>query len=212
MSQFSFENFSASLVGIGARPDRGLFEQLQTLYSEPHRHYHDHSHVSECLAHVEVHRAHCANPAQAEAAIWFHDAIYDVRRGDNEEKSAELAQRELARLGAPVPTIDRVTEMILATKSHVSDHADTVLLIDIDLGILGASPQTFERYDQRIRKEYDWVPDEQYLVARAGTLQGFLERPRIYQTAPLFERLEAQARKNLKAKIVELEQQSRSVP
>ncbi len=63
----------------------GLPEQLLSAYAEPHRHYHTQHHIAACLEALDAHR-HCAErPEEVELAIWFHDAVYDTRRTDNEE-------------------------------------------------------------------------------------------------------------------------------
>jgi predicted metal-dependent HD superfamily phosphohydrolase len=45
---------------------------------------------------------------------------------------------------------------------------------------------------------------EQYRAARAGVLQSFLDRSHIYSTAQVAERLEQQARVNLRRSIEQL--------
>ena len=205
---FEFQNFASSLVGIGSLPDEKLYGRLNELYGEDHRYYHDHSHVAECLAQFQRYRGIAIHPHEIELAIWFHDAIYDVRRGDNEEKSAELAERELARLGTPSNSISRISEMILATKSHESEDRDTILLVDVDLGVLGSSAESFRRYDHAIRREYEWVPEEQYVAGRIAVLNSFLDRPQIDRTADIHGRYEIPARRNLAAKIADMEGRS----
>ena len=77
-------------------------------------------------------------------------------------------------------------------------------MVDIDLGILGASPAVFEEYDAAIRREFHWVPTVQYCMGRSQVLSSFLKRKAIYQTSTLFDLLEVQARENLSRKIKEL--------
>ena len=55
-----------------------------------------------------------------------------------------------------------------------------------------------------IRQEYAWVPEEDYRQGRARILRGFLERPRIYRTAEMFERAEDRARQNLRRELESL--------
>lgn len=74
---------------------------------------------------------------------------------------------------------------------------DAALLVDIDLAILGAAPARFAEYEQQIRQEYAWVPEDVFTSKRKAVLQGFLERMQIYSTAFLLDQLEAQARINL---------------
>jgi predicted metal-dependent HD superfamily phosphohydrolase len=68
-----------------------VWAELLPRYSEPHRHYHNVQHIEECLREFEFGQHLAADPAAVELAILFHDAIYDPRRSDNEEQSAQLA-------------------------------------------------------------------------------------------------------------------------
>ena len=74
-------------------------------------------------------------------------------------------------------------------------------LVDIDLAILGAKPQRFDEYDAQVRQEYRWVPALLYHFRRKAVLRGFLDRQPLYATAALRDRLEDQARANLKRRL-----------
>jgi len=206
---FTESNFATSLDQLGpAQIDiadkTGVFRELSQSYGESGRHYHDQTHVSECLEHFSTCRELAERPAEVEIALWFHDAIYDTRSGDNEERSADWAAKFLNSIGIEQDVVSRIHQMIVATKTHVAASPDESLLLDIDLGILGASPEAFERYDAAIRSEYSWVPLEQYVAGRLGILKSFLDRPKIYQTDFFGRILEDKARVNLAAKVAEL--------
>lgn len=202
---FEYSELKRTLDELGGRDDRNTFELLCAVYGEPTRFYHDSTHVAECLAEFQKYRDLAVRPAEVEAAIWFHDAIYDTRASDNEEKSAELAERQLGATGVGSNSISRISEMIRATKTHEVSTVDSQLMIDVDLGILGASEKTFERYDRNIRKEYDWVPIAAYRTGRIRVLQTFLEREIIYHTVQIRELYEVRARENLARKIAQLD-------
>jgi predicted metal-dependent HD superfamily phosphohydrolase len=199
---FSRDALANAFVQLGAQADGvffdGLYDDLQRAYSAPDRHYHGVRHIDECLRALRDVRPHAQRPAEVEAALWFHDAIYDTRRNDNEARSADWARRALADAGAANDVGDRVHALILAT-SHAAtvDEPDARLTVDIDLGILGQPPPAFARYDTDIRREYHWVAWNDYVAGRSAVLRQFLARERIYATAPFYERFEAQARYNL---------------
>ncbi|MGA4323291.1 N-methyl-D-aspartate receptor NMDAR2C subunit [Ectopseudomonas hydrolytica] len=183
---------------LGLAPPAGLFEQLIAAYQEPQRHYHSLQHLIECLTHFE-HAHHLAeHPGEVAVALWFHDAIYDVRGKTNERQSADWAIRTLAACKADQATLERVEQLILATKHDATPiRPDEQLLVDIDLAILGARPQRFAEYDQQVRAEYSWVPGLLYRMKRRSVLKSFLARPSIYSTSYFRERNESQARVNL---------------
>jgi predicted metal-dependent HD superfamily phosphohydrolase len=197
-------SLNATLIGLGARSSDRLFTELQTAYTSSGRYYHTDTHITACLRQAQRYGHLALSMPEVTAAIWFHDAIYDTHRNDNEAKSAEWAERALTALGARSESIARITEMILATRTHTSTNPDTLFLIDIDLSILGAEPAIFEHYDQAIRREYAWVPEADFRAGRTKVLASFLARPAIFQIAEINIEYEIPARENLHRKIIEL--------
>jgi predicted metal-dependent HD superfamily phosphohydrolase len=193
---------------LGATPPAGLWVELMARYAEPHRAYHTARHLGECFAALEPASHLAARPAEVEAAIWFHDAIYDPPSHDNEARSARWAQDALLRAGVDVAAAGRVHAMVLATQhTAVSDDADTRLLVDVDLSILGAEPARFDEYERQIRFEYAWVPEPDFRAGRSRILAGLLERSSIYGTAWFAGRLQARARANLTRSLAHLNAQ-----
>jgi predicted metal-dependent HD superfamily phosphohydrolase len=175
-----------------------VFEILDSEYSEPHRAYHNATHIEDCLRQFDLARHLAERPDEVEAAIWFHDAVYDPKASDNEEQSARWAIESLKAGSVAPEVLRRIAALILATKHHREpDGMDQSLLIDVDLSILGRPPEEFTAYDAAIRKEYSFVPDEQYRAGRTKLLERFLNRDAIYHTPFFRERYEDQARRNL---------------
>lgn len=202
---FDLPNLTSALVGLGARPPSpDLFERLREAHEDPMRHYHTGIHIADGLRRLRLHAPLAQSPWEVETALWFHDAVYDPRCADNEERSAAWARRELESLGTQAGKVGRIVAMILATKTHISADPDTQLLLDVDLAILGSGTEEFEEYDRAIRKEYAWVPEPEYRTGRTRVLSSFLERPRIYGTPALRDLLELRARENLGRKVAEL--------
>ena len=179
-----------------------VFDELVARYSEPHRKYHMLQHLTECLAHFEAVRDLAEQPAEVEMALWFHDAIYDTQRHDNEEKSAGWACEVLLAHGTTAAAAQRVHDLVMATRhTALPVSPDEQLLVDVDLSILGAGGERFAEYEQQIRDEYAFVPPALFRQKRGEILQGFLNRPVIYSTAHFRETLEACARANLRKAI-----------
>ena len=192
---------------VGGRDDPSqLFARLLANYSQPARAYHNASHVDDCLRQLDFARGESQRPDEIELAIWFHDAIYDPRAHDNEQRSASWAAEALHEAQVQPDVVDRVATMILATKhDRETDNRDGCLLVDVDLSILGREPAVFDQYDRNIREEYRWVADDAYRAGRTAVLESFLRRPVIYRTAFFQSRFEAQARHNLQAAISRLQ-------
>lgn len=190
---------------VGATDVPGAwYDQLSRAYSEPHRHYHNQRHIAECLQEFDAVRQLAADAGAVELALWFHDAAYDPKASDNEEQSAVLAKRCLKDVGRE-DLARTIGELILATKSHDAQAgADTALVVDIDLSILGQNQARFAEYESQIRAEYDWVPLDIFNTKRAEILRKFLDRPHIYFTSHFRERCERPARRNLELSIRQL--------
>ncbi len=171
---------------------------LLAAYQEPHRKYHTLQHLDECLSQFDAVRHLGEYPSEVELGLWFHDAIYDVARSDNEQRSADWAGAALVEAGAPASVVERVELLILATRHTGAPTApDEQLLVDIDLAILGADADRFAEYERQIRDEYGFVPRPQFESRRRAILQSFLARDRIYNTPHFHSELEARARANL---------------
>lgn len=176
-----------------------LRDELLTRYAESQRSYHTQQHLAECLAlFEEVHDA-AAHPAEVEMALWFHDAIYDVKGSGNEERSADWAFDALSRSGVDAAAAGLVRDLVLATQhTALPTGADEQVLVDIDLAILAADTPRFDEYERQIREEYSYVPGFLFRRKRKQILKSFLDRPVLFNTPRLRERLEAAARENLR--------------
>ncbi|CCE00829.1 phosphohydrolase [Bradyrhizobium sp. STM 3809] len=170
-------------------------DELVAAYSAAGRHYHGLAHIEDCLARLDAVTG--LSPRDREIlslAIWWHDVVYDPTRADNEEQSADLAERHV-----PPELRDEVGRLIRLTRTHDVAPGDRrgALLVSIDLAVLGADQATYDAYASAIRREYAHVPDDVYRAGRAAVLRRFASRPVIYADAEFAAALEQRARANL---------------
>ncbi|GGK89302.1 hypothetical protein Ppa06_54010 [Planomonospora parontospora subsp. parontospora] len=188
-----------ALTGPGA--DR-LGADLIARYGEPHRRYHTTAHLEAVLDHVDALAGHAGDPDLVRLAAWFHDAVYDPQRGDNEERSARMAERALPELGLPSPAVAAVARLVRLTVTHApeSGDADGAVLCDADLAILAAPPEVYAAYAAAVREEYAFVPDEAFRTGRAAVLRSLLDLPAIFHSAGASV-WEGAARENMRGEI-----------
>lgn len=195
-------------LGAGA-PSEPAYRELVARYVEPQRHYHTMQHLAECFTHWDAVREEAERPGEVELALWFHDAIYDVERSYNEERSAELARAAIAGAGLPSPEAaqiaDRVTALILETRHRAAPSGpDAACVVDADLAILAAPPSRFDEYEAQVRAEYARVPEVLYRRERREVLSRFLARPHLFATRHFRRVAEGDARENLLRSIARL--------
>ena len=195
-----------SALGVPASaPLRELHASVLARYREPQRHYHTVQHLDECFERWPEIRAHAVHPAEVEIALWFHDAIYDTHRSDNEALSAELARKTALDLGVPQDSARRISDLVLFTRHAVEPEGpDAEALVDVDLSILGAAPGRFDEYERQVRQEYSWVPEETFRPRRREILAQFVARRHIYSTRIFRARYEPAARANLERSLKSL--------
>ena len=182
-----------------------FWRELEKNYAQKKRYYHTLTHIESMLRLAEENRAAVEDWDVFALAIFYHDAVYQVLKSDNEEKSAALAESRLTQLGFSKDRIDACSALILATKTHqLSTNETCNLLLDIDLFVLGASWERYEEYAGQIRREYAIYPDFLYKPGRKKVLERFLERDFIFKTLAFRTRLEAQARGNLRREMTTL--------
>ena len=187
--------------------DEQLKLELSALYRAEDRHYHNLRHIEAMLALAGDYRASLHDPEAVEAAIWFHDAVYDSKAKDNEAQSAALAEKNLAGR-ADTERLIRIGAMILATSTHQLPSfddptalRDASLFLDMDLSILGAAPAAFDAHERAVRLEYAWVEEPMWRAGRGAVLKSFLARDHIFHTDEFRQRFEPQARSNIERSI-----------
>jgi predicted metal-dependent HD superfamily phosphohydrolase len=177
-------------------------EDLIAAYTAPNRHYHNLAHVEDCLDQLaRVDGLSAAERAILEAAIWWHDVVYDPTRSDNEELSAQLAEQNLA-----AEMRQEVGRLIRLTKTHHVEANDRLgaILISIDLSILAAEPKRYDAYAAAIRKEFAHVPEAAYRAGRSDELKRFAARPVIFPDSAFARVLDRKARDNLARELASL--------
>ena len=151
------------------------FEDVCKHYAEPGRFYHTLDHVQAMLETVESIGSYARNLNAVKLATWLHDVIYDSRASDNEERSADYAERLCEEFSIPDGRL--VASLILKTKTHdAGDDPDAQVLLDADLAILGASEPVYRAYAEKIRQEYAWVPEPDYRQGQTASLAEVLEQ------------------------------------
>lgn len=193
-------------VGSGGESDERL-EKLVARYGEPHRHYHATSHVIHVLINLPAvleaegieHDSRVARTLRL--ALWYHDAIYDVHSATNEADSAELAGVELAGMGLEQSTCTDVSRLVMATKHPCQPTSiDEAIIVDVDLGILATSQESYTHYVSQVRQEYAFVSAADWQIGRAKVLNAFLESERIFHTSS-GKTWEPKARENLQREL-----------
>jgi predicted metal-dependent HD superfamily phosphohydrolase len=184
-----------------------LRARLAERYAEPHRRYHDLRHLHEVLQTIDELAGVADDPDAVRWAAWFHDAVYDVHRADNEARSADLAVRELTDLGYEPSRVDEVARLVRLTATHRPDEGDAngAVLCDADLRILATDPWRHAEYVHAVREEYAHVPEDDFRKGRAAVLRDLLSVDRLYRTELAYGRWEERARANLTAELRQLE-------
>lgn len=186
------------LNALNEEPSTRLFTDIIARYREPHRHYHTLRHLDECFDKLSELGHLAKRLPEIEFALWFHDAVYDPNRHDNEQLSANWAQASAINSGLRPGVAGRIYKLVMATQHRtIPKTTDEKILIDVDLAILATEPNRFREYEQQIRTEYGFVPAPLFRAKRQEILQNFLSRKTIFHMPIFVERYEQQARINL---------------
>ena len=187
------------MSGVGPE----LAADLLARWRQPHRRHHNEEHLREVLDALEVlaRDGVVFDREPVVLAAWFHDAVYEIGRDDNEARSADLALRMLDGALA-----DEVARLVLTTTTHkpAPGDANGAALSDADLSVLGAGRERYQRYARAVREEYAAIPEPEFNAGRARIMAALLDRGPIYATAAGRARWERQAVENVTAEIAAL--------
>lgn len=172
----------------GAAPSgtSALHQELLQAWQAPGRAYHTAQHLRECLELAQGHAAAELSKAQhatLSLALWFHDAVYDPKAVDNEERSARWARSALESLDVAAAQGEEVARLVLATE-HLGMPVEAGgplvdWMLDVDLAILGSGEARFKQYEQQIAAEYAWLAPADYRDGRRRVLSHFRELARV---------------------------------
>lgn len=193
------------LAGMEQKRADGLPASLLERYREPHRKYHNLSHIGSLLAMAELPAFKWQAKHLVHLAIWFHDAVYDPAQKDNEARSAQLARASLSCCLA-ADELAFIENAILSTTAHqpLQEEGDLLQFLDLDLSVLAAPADIYQEYSRAIRLEYKRYPWLLYREGRKKVLRAFLNRPRLFFSQPFSSDHEKAAQKNLADELAQL--------
>ena len=179
-----------------------LWTEIEKNYSRKKRHYHTLQHLDNLLSQLTEVKNEIQNWETTLFTLFYHDIIYNSIKSDNEEKSAELAEKRMKQISVSKDKIEICKKQILASKSHIkSIDSDTNYFTDVDLSILGQNWETYLLYCKNVRKEYSVYPDLVYNIGRKKVLNQFLKMENIFKTDYFFKNYNKQAKKNVQKEI-----------
>lgn len=182
------------------------FQRLAAAYQAPTRHYHTLHHIANLLQRLDA--TALQDRAVVELAVWFHDAVYNALKHDNEARSAAEALAFLKGSALEPARQQRVAFLINRTANHTQpqppNDGDLLAFLDADLSILGAPADVYREYARQIRREYCRVPLLLYRPGRRKVLASMLAAPVLFHTPAWRAELDAAARRNLQAELAEL--------
>jgi predicted metal-dependent HD superfamily phosphohydrolase len=183
---------------------------LVAAWSEPHRRYHDLAHLAAVLGLVGQ-LAGATDPDAVRLAAWYHDAVYDPARQDNEQVSAQRARAGLRGL-VPDERITEVERLVLLTAGHDPEPGDAngAVLCDADLAVLAGPPDAYAAYASAVREEYGHLSDDEFTSGRIAVLESLLALPVLYRTPEAARQWTDTARANLTAELTLLRRREAS--
>jgi predicted metal-dependent HD superfamily phosphohydrolase len=199
------------MFGIGEFESSALVAELKKKYEEPHRFYHTWEHVVELLNGL-FERACATDMPQEEmaalgVAVLFHDSVYDVSRTyyrDNEIHSAEYAKRALSSRGVEGRRVENAYRLIRET-AHTGGEKPTerlsMILHDLDMSVLGSSPERYALYVSDIIAEFGIYPGREFAKARLELLNAWIADEDLFVTEYGKRRFLSQARKNMESEV-----------
>lgn len=184
-------------LGGNAESAPPVFERVITAWQAGFRRYHNAEHLVDCLRELDSTNAKPPTSDVVEAALWYHDVVYEPRATDCEERSARALLEDAVALAIPLETATAAAALIRETahrseRSHSSAAAD--LVVDIDLSILGRDVLRFMDYEYSVEDEYSQMNTVRFRVGRGRFLRALLDRAHIFRTEPFRARYEQHAR------------------
>jgi predicted metal-dependent HD superfamily phosphohydrolase len=193
-------------ANVPATDRKAAFSMIADAYGTPGREYHGLLHPVHLFRVLRMAREgrdwflSYPRGVALEMAVLYHDLVYDPKRKDNEERSAEVARHHALRFHFSEGIVEDVVRLILATK-HAGLPQDRLeqMMVDLDLSPLAVPWESFKRNSEGIRREYKHVSDAEFVLGCRAFLESMLppKRPHIFSTIYFREHYEVNAQANL---------------
>jgi len=157
------------------------------------------------------------DPAAVALAMFFQHLHYDPRlHGMSEELTLATLDEFANDSNLPKELMEKVRRLLEAaiansTPVHLTPGAsgadDEHFFLDFETAILGSSPSDYADFAVKMRDEYGFMPDVDYLQLRLKVLRCFLMIPNIFATTEFRNQYETQARENITKEIQTIQDQ-----
>lgn len=180
---------------------------ILSYYQEPHRSYHDERHIDEMTGLAS--RMGFALTNEQLLAVWFHDIVYVPGSPHNEVVSAGLMRTIVAQNDAAFRAafdgvdLGLAETIILDTRKHAATHEQSRLVLDLDMAIMGSSPERYADYVQGIRYEFSAFSQDAFFDGRAKFLKSILQT-RFFNLDTFHDKFDAIAQKNIQAELLSM--------
>ena len=157
--------------------DHSVINDILSRWHEPHRHYHNLTHLSDMLSQIEDLFDYKMDVFKYESyilAAFFHDVVYDPKSIKNEENSVKYFQEVSKNLHKDL--VESVSNLIMITKSReipVDEFHKTFWMIDNDI-LINSDLEKLIDYENKVFKEFQFLSYDVYKSKRISFLKGEL--------------------------------------
>ncbi len=152
-------------------------EDILKRWNEPHRYWHNTDHLKEVLYRID--KLNSINDMEYEILVisaFFHDIVYNPQKKNNENKSIELFQKYSPKL--PPGYMSSVIKIIKNSANYPEISLDKLSVMfwvmDND-PIINKNFENFKDYEDKIKKEYGFVPTPTYKRERLKFLSKYID-------------------------------------
>ncbi len=186
-----------------------VYRQLDQHYSNSRRHYHNWSHISQCLGFIEEMADQLEVADEVRLAIWFHDVICTPGQPDNERRSVDFFCECVGDTAANSLLCKHIERLIMAT-CHCGDltNIDLAAIADVDLGSFCLPWEQFYLDSLHVVEEFGHSEEAENKSGKNCFLQNLLQRSKIYHTEHFQKNYEARARDNIRRELDNMQSQN----
>ncbi len=148
-------------------------------WQQKHRYFHTTTHLQHILSAIkndfEQGKISQEDREILDISAYLHDVIYNPKKQDNEQQSAELVRYFFPKL--PQEKIQIVEKIILETKNHESTSTLSTLFCGYDMQIIThSSLGELWEYERQIFKEFQYLDYAIYKAGRIFLLTSFAKK------------------------------------